>query len=94
MPTRNGAPRDVVAALIVPQGKIVDFIKGTLRNGTPEEYVRQEIEKSIVREYRYPPEEVAVGCDLPAILAIAAAVQAQPTVAWATSCAPGPGLES
>src|SRR5579863_2871331 len=49
-----------VAAFIVPQGKVVDFIDGTLRNETPEEYVRQEIEKSIVREYKYPREEVAV----------------------------------
>ena len=49
-----------VSAIIVPQGKILDFIDGTLRNETPEEYVRQEIEKSLVREYRYTPEEIAV----------------------------------
>ncbi len=46
--------------LIVPQGKIVDFIDGTIRNETPEEYVRQEIEKSLVREYRYPRDEIEV----------------------------------
>lgn len=49
-----------VTALIVPQGKILDFIDNTLRNETPEEYVRQEIEKSLVREYRYSREEIAV----------------------------------
>ena len=49
-----------VPAIIVPQGKILDFIDGKLRNETPEEYVRQEIEKSLVREYRYMREEVAV----------------------------------
>ena len=49
-----------VAAIIVPQGKVVDFIDGKLRNETPEEYVRQEIEKSIVREYKYPREEIEV----------------------------------
>jgi type I restriction enzyme M protein len=49
-----------VAALIVPQGKVVDFVDGKLRNETPEEYVRQEIEKSIVREYQYPREEIEV----------------------------------
>lgn len=49
-----------VAALIVPQGKVVDFVDGKLRNETPEEYVRQEIEKSLVREYQYPREEIAV----------------------------------
>jgi hypothetical protein len=49
-----------VAALIVPQGKVVDFVDGKLRNETPEEYVRQEIEKSLVREYKYPREEIRV----------------------------------
>jgi len=49
-----------VVAFIVPQGKIVDFIDGALRKETQEEYVRQEIEKSLVREYKYPREEIAV----------------------------------
>lgn len=49
-----------VAALIVPHGKIVDYIDKTLRDDTPEEYVRQQIEKSIVREYQYAPEDIAV----------------------------------
>ncbi len=47
-------------ALIVPHGKVVDFIDGTFRNETPEEYVRQEIEKSLVREYAFPREEIRV----------------------------------
>lgn len=50
----------MLRALIVPQGKIVDFIDGAFRNDTPEEYVRQEIAKSLVREYLYPREEIAV----------------------------------
>lgn len=62
--TNAGQPQRIgssaVTALIVPQGKIVDFIDGSLRSETPEEYVRQEIEKSLVREYRYPREEVEV----------------------------------
>lgn len=49
-----------VAALIVPPGKIVDFIDGKFRKDTPEEYVRQEIEKSLVREYEYPRHDVEV----------------------------------
>src|SRR6266478_4712750 len=41
-------------AIITQQGKVLDFIDGiTQRNETPEEYVRQEIAKSLVREYRY-----------------------------------------
>src|SRR5690349_15905500 len=50
-----------VAAVVVQQGKLLDFIDGsTQRNETPEEYVRQEIAKSIVREYDYPKPQVAV----------------------------------
>lgn len=54
----TGSPS--LAALIVPPGKIVDFIDRSLRKETPEEYVRQEIAKSLVREYQYPREEVRV----------------------------------
>lgn len=49
-----------VTAIIVPQGKIADYIDGRLRKDSPEEYVRQEIEKSLVLEYRYPREEISV----------------------------------
>lgn len=49
-----------VTALIVPQGKVLDFIDNKIREETPEEYVRQEIEKSLVREYEYPRDEIAV----------------------------------
>lgn len=49
------------AAVIVQQGKLLDFIDGiTQRNETPEEYVRQEIAKSLVREYGYAKQEIAV----------------------------------
>lgn len=47
--------------IIVQQGKVLDFIDGqTQRNETPEEYVRQEIAKSLVREYGYPKQDIAV----------------------------------
>ena len=49
-----------IRAQIVPQGKVIDFIDGKFRNETPEEYVRQEIEKSLVRDYHYAREQVAV----------------------------------
>ncbi|MEU4313940.1 N-6 DNA methylase [Nocardia sp. NPDC024068] len=45
---------------IVPPGKVLDFVDGKIRNDTPEEYVRQETLKSLVREYKYPKEDVAV----------------------------------
>ncbi len=48
-------------AIIVEQGKVLDFIDGkTQRPETPEEYVRQEIAKSLVREYRYEKSDIEV----------------------------------
>lgn len=56
-PPLDGKP----SAIIVQQGKVLDFIDGvTQRTETPEEHVRQEIAKSLVREYRYPKVQVAV----------------------------------
>lgn len=52
------APHGGVA--IVPPGKVLDFIDGTLRQDTPEEYVRQEILKSLVREYGYSKKDIRV----------------------------------
>lgn len=49
------------SAVIVKQGKVLDFIDGqTQRDETPEEYVRQEIAKSLVREYGYPKKDIAI----------------------------------
>jgi hypothetical protein len=48
-------------AIIIQQGKVLDFIDGkTQRPETPEEYVRQEIAKSLVREYRYEKASIKV----------------------------------
>lgn len=48
-------------AVIVQQGKVLDFIDGqTQRDETPEEYVRQEIAKSLVREYGCPKKDTRV----------------------------------
>lgn len=49
----NGSP-------VIPDGKIVDYIDGKLRNDTPEEYVRQNIEKRLILEHEYLPEQVKV----------------------------------
>src|ERR1035441_5218831 len=54
-------PTQSKLAIIIQQGKVLDFIDGkTQRNETPEEYVRQEIAKSLVREYRYEKASVEV----------------------------------
>jgi type I restriction enzyme M protein len=59
--TAKLAPAVAPVAVIVQQGKLLDFIDGvTQRNETPEEYVRQEIAKSLVREYGFEKAEVAV----------------------------------
>lgn len=56
-------PASAKLAIIVQQGKVLDFIDGdTQRPDTPEEYVRQEIAKSLVREYRYEKGTIEVEC--------------------------------
>jgi len=49
------APTVQVAAGTVPEGKIADFLTGRHVNDTPEEYVRQNLEKALVRQYRFAP---------------------------------------
>lgn len=47
--------------LTIQPGRVLDFIDGsTQRLETPEEYVRQEIAKSLVREYGYPRDSIRV----------------------------------
>jgi len=50
-----------VIAIIVQQGKVLDFIDGkTQREETPEEYVRQEIAKALVGEYKHAKKDIGV----------------------------------
>ena len=44
----------------VPEGKIRDYIDGRPRKDTPEEYVRQTIEKRLVNEHKYQPDQIKV----------------------------------
>lgn len=67
MPTKKMLPAsmpDVAAAVaalkVIPEGKVIDFITGFLVNDTPEEYVRQNVEMSLVLEYAYPREQIEV----------------------------------
>jgi len=46
--------------IVIPEGKICDYIDGTFRNDTPEEYVRQTIEKRLVNEHKYSRERIKV----------------------------------
>jgi type I restriction enzyme M protein len=49
------APSVGVAIGVIADGKIPDFLTGKPMLDTPEEYVRQNIEKALVRQYRYSP---------------------------------------
>lgn len=46
--------------IVIPEGKICDYIDGKFRNDTPEEYVRQTIEKRLINEHKYLTEQVKI----------------------------------
>ena len=46
--------------VVIPDGKICDYIDGKFRKDTPEEYVRQTIEKRLINEHKYVPSQVKV----------------------------------
>lgn len=50
---RTHAPPIQVANETVPDGMVVDFLTGSYFRDTPEEYVRQNIERALVQQYRY-----------------------------------------
>ena len=46
--------------IFIPDGKICDYIDGKFRNDTPEEYVRQTVEKRLVNEHKYSRDRICV----------------------------------
>lgn len=46
--------------ITVPDGKICDYIDGKFRSDTPEEYVRQTIEKRLINEHKYSVNQVKI----------------------------------
>ncbi|MHC1715058.1 MAG: N-6 DNA methylase [Acidaminococcaceae bacterium] len=46
--------------IVIPEGKVCDYIDGKFRNDTPEEYVRQTVEKRLINEHKYLPEQVQI----------------------------------
>lgn len=44
----------------VPDGYIRDYVDGTFRKDTPEEYVRQTIEKRLINEHKYKREYIQI----------------------------------
>ncbi|WP_302806783.1 N-6 DNA methylase [Cloacibacillus porcorum] len=49
-----------VKVITVPEGKICDYIDGKFRDDTPEEYVRQTIEKRLVLEHKYMASQIKI----------------------------------
>lgn len=54
----RGESMSEIKVIVIPDGKICDYIDGKFRNDTPEEYVRQTIEKRLVNEHKYLPTQV------------------------------------
>lgn len=46
--------------ITVPDGKICDYIDGKFRSDTPEEYVRQTIEKRLINEHKYAVDQIKI----------------------------------
>ena len=46
--------------IVIPEGKICDYVDGKFRPDTPEEYVRQTIEKRLVNEHKYLPKQIKI----------------------------------
>ncbi len=46
--------------IVIPDGKICDYVDGKFRNDTPDEYVRQTIEKRLVNEHKYSTKQINI----------------------------------
>lgn len=46
--------------ILIPEGKIRDYIDGTIRVDTPEEYVRQTVEKRLINEHKYSKQQIKI----------------------------------
>ena len=53
----NPAETQIVS---VPDGSIHDYVDGKIRKDTPEEYVRQTIEKRLINEHKYKREQIKI----------------------------------
>lgn len=52
--------KDPFKLILLPEGKICDYVDGQFRKDTPEEYVRQNLEKRLVNELKYSKKQVAI----------------------------------
>lgn len=49
-----------IRKIVIPEGKVCDYIDGKFRNDTPEEYVRQTIEKRLINEHKYFAKQIRI----------------------------------
>jgi len=56
----SASPPPPIRAISIPDGHVSDYIDGKFRKDTPEEYVRQNIEKRLVNEHKYKREQISV----------------------------------
>ena len=50
----------IIEVISVPDGYIRDYVDGKFRKDTPEEYVRQTIEKRLINEHKYKREQIKI----------------------------------
>lgn len=60
MSRQSSTITEEIKIITVPEGEICDYIDGKFRKDTPEEYVRQTIEKRLVNEHKYHPKRIKV----------------------------------
>lgn len=58
--TRTSELSSQIYPIIIPDGCISDYIDGKFRKDTPEEYVRQNIERRLVNEHKYKRGQISV----------------------------------
>jgi len=51
---------NILEEKIVPEDKIIDYIDRKFRKDTPEEYVRQTVEKRLIDEHKYFAAQIAI----------------------------------
>jgi len=49
-----------IQAIVIPDSFISDYIDSDFRKDTPEEYVRQNIEKRLIIEHKYKREQISI----------------------------------
>jgi type I restriction enzyme M protein len=60
MDKKSNEKAAAIRAIAIPDGYISDYINSKFKKDTPEEYVRQNIEKRLVNEHKYKREQISI----------------------------------